>query len=79
MTARNDSSPAPLALAHGLRFEDLYEAEGLERLDARFLAALEAADASLKARLVAARAAPESLAPLAEAELLLAVAPVLDD
>ena len=79
MTARTDSSPAPLALAHGLRFEDLYETGGLERLDARFLAALEAADASLKDRLVAARAAPESLATLAEAQLLLAVAPVLDD
>ena len=80
MTARTDSSSsfAPLSLAYGLQFEDLYDTEGLARVDARFLTALEAADPDLKARLSAARAAPDSLAALQEAELLIAVAAVLD-
>jgi len=79
MTASPASSAATLSLAFGFRFEDLYDREGLVRLDARFLEALAAADAGLRDRLVAARAAPDSLAQKEEAELLLAVAPVLDD
>ena len=34
-----------LDLAHCLRFADLYTADGAARLDARFIAHLEAADA----------------------------------
>jgi NADPH-dependent glutamate synthase beta subunit-like oxidoreductase/NAD(P)H-flavin reductase len=79
MTASPAPSAATLSLAFGFRFEDLYDREGLVRLDARFLEALAAADAGLRDRLVAARAAPDSLAQKEEAELLLAVAPVLDD
>jgi NADPH-dependent glutamate synthase beta subunit-like oxidoreductase/NAD(P)H-flavin reductase len=79
MTTRTESPSAPLALAFGVRFEDLYDTEGLALLDARFLAALGNADPALKSRLVDARAASDSLEAKAEAELLLAVAPILDD
>ena len=79
MTASPASPAATLSLAFGFRFEDLYDRDGLARLDARFLEALATADAGLRDRLVAARAAPGSLAQKEEAELLLAVAPVLDD
>jgi len=79
MTARTVPPAAPLSLAFGVRFEDLYDTDGLARLDAQFLAILGADHADLGARLGAARAAPESLANLEEAQLLLAVAPVLDD
>ena len=79
MTAPTASPASTLPLAFGTRFEDLYDTDGLTRLDGKFLAALEAASPELKSRLAAARAEPDSLAALQEAELLLAVAPVLDD
>ncbi|MGE0357566.1 MAG: FAD-dependent oxidoreductase [Burkholderiales bacterium] len=79
MTARTEPFDATLSLSFDTQFDDLYETEGLARLDARFLVALEAADPAVHTRLLAARAAPASLAPKEEAELLLAVAPVLDD
>ncbi|MFZ5789533.1 MAG: FAD-dependent oxidoreductase [Pseudomonadota bacterium] len=65
-----------LRLAHGLAFEDLYRPAGLARLDGLFLDSLEP---ELKARLEAARANPSALASKAESELLLALAPHLDD
>src|SRR5258708_30568320 len=67
-----------LTLAFDLRFQDLYELPGLERVDGHFLEHLRAAEADLHARLAAARAAPESLDCKAEAELLIAIAPHLD-
>jgi NADPH-dependent glutamate synthase beta subunit-like oxidoreductase/NAD(P)H-flavin reductase len=70
---------APLRLAHGLAFADLYRREGLVRLDALFLDSLAAANADLKARLVAARADPAALPLKEESELILEVAPHLDD
>ncbi len=72
------ATPAPLTLSHGLRFEDLHDRAGLERVDARFLEALRAADAALAARFEAARSNPGSLAVKEEAELLIAVSPHLD-
>ncbi len=69
---------APLKLAAGLEFADLYRHAGLLRLDQSFLAFLEAADASLAARLAAGRAAPESLDAKAESALLLELAPHLE-
>ncbi len=68
-----------LQLAHDLRFDDLYRDEGLARVDRAFLEALREADAALAARLEAARADPPSLAKLAESELLIALAPHLED
>ncbi len=65
-------------LSLGLQLEDLHAREGLARLDGHFLAALLLEDPALHDRLVAARAQPLALAYLAEAELLMAVAPHLD-
>ncbi|MCB2100133.1 MAG: FAD-dependent oxidoreductase [Rhodobacterales bacterium] len=67
-----------LTLAHGLTLEDLYDDARLPAVDALFLAALEAHDADLKARLDAARAAPADLDRKAQADLMLEMAPVLD-
>src|SRR5574342_621255 len=68
-----------LKLAFGLSFAELYQREGLARLDAGFLDSLSEADPSLKVRLLAARAKPENLDARAESELILAIAPHLDD
>ncbi len=70
--------PASLA-GFGLSFEDLYERSGLLRLDQVFLQELGQADAALCARLIAGRAGAADLAPKAESELLLALAPHVDD
>ncbi len=63
-------------LGFGLSLPDLYARDGLARLDGAFL---ERLDAALRERLLAARAAPEALEPRAEAELLVALGPHLDD
>ena len=68
-----------LSLAHGLRFEHLYQREGLVALDAAFLEWLDAGDAGLGARLRCARAAPHGLDTTAEAALLIELAPWVDD
>ena len=70
-----------LALAHGLRFEDLYSREGLQRIDAAFVDTLREADAALAQRLTDARAnASGEAAPGArdEAALLIEIGPHLD-
>ena len=68
-----------LNLAFGLSFAELYQREGLARLDAEFLDFLGHADAALKTRLAAARTHPASLDKKAESTLILEVAPHLDD
>ena len=68
-----------LALPHGLRFEDLYDEAGLARLDGLFLAALEERAPELAAQLKAGRAAPEALGRKEESDLLIALAPHLED
>jgi len=68
-----------LKLSFGFEFTDLHQREGLARLDARFLEFVAQADPALRDALVAARAAPEALAAKAESELLIAVAPHLED
>src|SRR6185437_12615474 len=72
-------SPPMLRLAHGLAFVDLYSVEGAARIDARFLAHLTDADASLAERLVRAREAPSALAAKDESALLIDLAPHLED
>ncbi|MBE9557348.1 MAG: pyridine nucleotide-disulfide oxidoreductase, partial [Proteobacteria bacterium] len=67
-----------LTLAHGLSFGDLYDRDGLVRLDGLFLDALGAADGDLRRRLEAARAEPDSLTRLAESELIIDLAPHLE-
>jgi NADPH-dependent glutamate synthase beta subunit-like oxidoreductase/NAD(P)H-flavin reductase len=68
-----------LALQHGLTFADLYERDGLVRLDRAFVAHLAGSETALHDRLMAARAAPEALDRKAESELLVDLAPHLED
>ena len=68
----------PLLLGDAFQFNDLYDDEGLVKLDRAFVRRLEDQEPTLAERLVTARAAPDALAPAAESELLLALAPHLD-
>ena len=68
-----------LRLAHGLRFEDLYDPAGLARIDSLFISHLRAADEGLAGRLMSARAEPASLDAKAESALIIAAAAHLDD
>ena len=63
----------------GLDFGDFYSRDGLVRLDARFVAFLHERNPDLHGRLMAARAAPDDLAGKPESELLIALAPELED
>ncbi|MBX9946863.1 MAG: FAD-dependent oxidoreductase [Reyranella sp.] len=74
------TAPAPAPrLSHGFGFTDLYDREGLARLDAAFAGWLQAADTGLHARLMAARAAPDALAVKDESNLLIELARPLED
>src|SRR2546430_5566049 len=65
-----------MKLGFGIRFGDLYEREGLMRLDAAFLRFLGEADTALHDRLLAARQNP---AIKDESDLLVALAPRVED
>jgi NADPH-dependent glutamate synthase beta subunit-like oxidoreductase/NAD(P)H-flavin reductase len=67
------------SLAFDLKLADLYRRDGLVRLDGCFVDALKARDAELHNRLMAARASPEQVAGKAESELIVELAPVLED
>ena len=67
------------ALAFGITFPDLYHRAGLETVDGAFLDELGRADAALRDRLLAARATPDTLTAKDESELIVALAPHLDD
>ncbi len=78
--SNSSSSPSPeLILSHGLTFAELYTRDGLVRLDAAFLQQLETRSPDLHAQLQSARAAPASLAAKPESDLIVAVAPHLED
>src|SRR5687768_17700314 len=66
-----------MQLGFDIRFNDLYEREGLLRVDRAFLAFLGAADTALRERLVSARKNPPPAKP--ESELLVAIAPHVED
>src|SRR5437899_10961587 len=66
-----------MQLGFGITFPDLYERSGLLKLDAAFLAFLRDADRAAAERLSAARANPPS--GLAESQLLIALAPHVED
>ena len=68
-----------LPLAFGLHFEDLYARDGLLRLDAAFLHQLLESDASLHAQLLDARANPGGRTAKQESELIIALAPLVED
>ncbi len=67
------------ALGFGLRFEDLYAREGLVRLDAAFLAQLLSSDLALHAQLLDARANPGARTAKEQSELVIALAPHVED
>jgi NADPH-dependent glutamate synthase beta subunit-like oxidoreductase/NAD(P)H-flavin reductase len=62
----------------GLSFADLYDREGLKRLDRLFLDKLARTDAALHTQLIAARAGVDVFTARQESTLLLAVAPHLE-
>jgi len=68
-----------LALKHGLTFDALWTRAGLSALDAAFIAHLSAADVTLHDRLVTARRDPAALAAKDESDLLVELAPHLED
>ena len=68
-----------ITLAHGLQFADLYSIDGANRIDRLFLDHLRGADAALYDQFNAARSAPDSIECKAEAALLIASAPHLED
>jgi NADPH-dependent glutamate synthase beta subunit-like oxidoreductase/NAD(P)H-flavin reductase len=76
--AADPGGDGALSPACGLSFHDFYDPAGLARLDAEFLDFLQEADPAAAIRLRAGRQEPSALAPLAESELLLALAPHLD-
>src|SRR5712691_11330001 len=68
-----------MKLGFGIRFDDLYKREGLMRLDQAFLRFLRESDAALHERLLAARQTPQKLAAKEESDLLVALAPHVED
>src|SRR5262252_2229352 len=70
---------ASLSLGFDLSFDDLHSREGLARVDASFLDYLGERDGELKGRLEAARASPAAVKGDPESELLIALAPILED
>ena len=68
-----------LRLAYGFAFEDLYSRESLVRLDAAFSHSLQAADAGLLSNMLQARETPGALTRKQQSELIIAIAPHLED
>ncbi|MEO8331769.1 MAG: FAD-dependent oxidoreductase, partial [Gallionella sp.] len=68
-----------LSLGFGFSFSELYDREGLVRIDAAFLDFLGAGDAALRDQLVAARLSADEISDKAESELLISLAPHLED
>jgi NADPH-dependent glutamate synthase beta subunit-like oxidoreductase/NAD(P)H-flavin reductase len=68
-----------LQLGLGLHFADLYCRDGLARLDGAFITRLRTAHVDLHNQLMRARFSPDTLAADAHSELLVALAPVLED
>ena len=68
-----------LSLPFGLAFPDLHRRDGLVRLDRAFVADLAEADTPLHDRLMTARRDPDTLGHGAESELLVELAPYLED
>ncbi len=69
----------PPSLGHGIAFTDLYERGGQERIDRTFLAELARSAPALHQRLLTSRAAPAAVSAKDESDLIVALAPHLDD
>src|SRR5271165_4821103 len=68
-----------LVLAHGLSVADLYDRAGLVRVDRAFVAHLAASDVTLHDRLMAGRSAPDAIEHQTHSDLLVDLAPHLED
>ncbi|HEV7476976.1 MAG TPA: hypothetical protein VGO02_04475, partial [Burkholderiales bacterium] len=68
-----------MQLAFGIAFADLYDRAGLLRVDAAFLAFLREANDGLHARLLSARGNFAQLKPREESDLLVELAPHVED
>ncbi len=68
-----------LVLAHGLCFADLYDRGGLVRVDRAFVGHLAEVDAGLHGRLITARRDPDGLGHAAESDLVIDLAPHVED
>src|SRR5438270_8775513 len=68
-----------LSLQHGLSFADLHDRDGLVRLDRAFVAHLSETDIGLHDRLMTARRDPDAVEGLDESNLLVDLAPHLED
>jgi NADPH-dependent glutamate synthase beta subunit-like oxidoreductase/NAD(P)H-flavin reductase len=68
-----------LVLAHGLSFADLYDRDGLVRLDQAFVAFLAETDVALHDRLMTARHESGAIERQTESDLLVDLAPHLED
>lgn len=68
-----------LTLTHNFTFSDLYDRNGLIRLDKQFLTELKATDTSLYRRLLDARAAPDTIEEKAHSDLLTDLGLHVDD
>ena len=80
MTPTRSLIPRPaLELGFGLTFAELYQREGLVRLDEQFVRRLREADLALANRLIDARGDPDVLAGKPESELLIGLARPLED
>jgi len=73
------NSSDSLSLNFGFSFADLYSREGLVNLDAAFCKQLADSDANLAVRLLDARNNPQSLAAKQQSELIIEVAPHVED
>ncbi|NDF13116.1 MAG: pyridine nucleotide-disulfide oxidoreductase, partial [Proteobacteria bacterium] len=70
---------AELKLAHHLTFGDLYSREGAIKLDALFVKELHAANVDLHNRFTALRADPSKVSAKDQSNILIEVAPYLED
>src|SRR5947199_1442494 len=68
-----------LSLQHGLSFADLYDGDGLVRLDRAFVAHLSETGIGLHDRLMTARRDPDAIERLDESNLLVDLEPHLED
>jgi hypothetical protein len=68
-----------LRLSHGLAFADLYTTEGVEAVDRLIVAHHAQADAPLAGQIAEARRAPEAHGAKAEGDLMIDVAPHVED
>ena len=71
--------PNRIELGFGVLFEDLYSREGVVRLDDIFLSFLKDADANLAGRLGEARANPQFGSAKERSELIIEIAPHVED